>query len=105
MHMRHEVQSPKIVLTVSKKGPNNSHDHVMLMISPRQFHNEQIRKKIDQLLDSSVDLDQIAVLMAQMPDEFEEIGINSLASQKIVYCAMENAKKIQEARKLILAMR
>jgi hypothetical protein len=55
----------------------------MRMISPRQFYNEQIRKKIDQLLDSSVDLDQINILMAQMPAESEELGMNSPAAQKI----------------------
>ena len=77
----------------------------MRMISPRQFYNEQIRKKIDQLLDSSMDLDQITILMAQIPAESEELGMNSPAAQKIVHCATENAKKIQKARELILAMR
>jgi hypothetical protein len=74
------------------------------MISPRQFYNDQIWKRIDDLLDSSVDLDQIAVLMAQMAQGHEGIGMSSPATEKIVYCAMENAKRIQEARQLILSM-
>jgi hypothetical protein len=75
------------------------------MSSKNRSRNDRIRKRIDKLLDSSVDIDQIAVLMAQMPIGSKGIrNGSSTVLKKIVCCAMENAKKIQEARELVLTL-
>ena len=89
-----------------KKVPNNSQAHFTSMMTPRQLHNEKIRERIDALLESSVDLDQITILKSEMFPVSEKITPSCYALlQKVEGCAMENARKIQEARELILAIR
>jgi len=75
------------------------------MMSPKLAYNEHVWKRIDALLDSSVDLDQIAILQSEMFPQSEKTTSVSALLQKVEGYAMANAKKIQEARELILSMR
>ena len=76
------------------------------MMSPKLAYNEHVWKKIDALLDSSVDLDQIAILESEMFPQSEKVtpACSALLS-RVESNAKTNAKKIQEARELILSMR
>ena len=76
------------------------------MMSPKLANNEHIWKRIDALLDSSVDLDQLSILETEMFPQSEKVtpACSALLSRVEIY-AKNNAKKIQEAHDLILAMR
>ena len=101
----HGIRDHNIDSDNSKKGPNNSQARIRDMITPRESYNDAVRKRIDALLDSSVDLDQIAVLESQIFPDSEEITVGcSMLLLKIENYAMQNAKKIQEAWELILTM-
>ena len=69
--------------------------------------NEQIRREIDTLLDSGVDLDQVTVLESEQFVEFEENNVAKSIEllKKVTRNAMANARKIQEARELISAIK
>ena len=76
------------------------------MLATKQSYDDQIWKRIDALLDSSVDLDQIAILESEMVLDSEKITPTcSALLQKVEGYAKANAGKIQEARELILSMR
>jgi hypothetical protein len=62
-------------------------------------------EKIDQLLGSSINLDQVAILKS------EAFSINDNGSPeyaevpcKVAHCATENARKIKEVRKLLVSI-
>ena len=76
------------------------------MLTTQQSYVDQIWKRIDALLDSSVDLDQIAVLESEMFPHSEKITptCSALLHRAEGY-AKSNARKIQEARELILSIR
>jgi hypothetical protein len=85
---------------------NNSQDHIASMMSSKESYNQHVWKRIDALLESSVNLDQISILESEMFPQSEKLtsGVSSLL-QKVEGYAAANAKRIQEARKLILSMR
>jgi hypothetical protein len=75
------------------------------MSGKNRSRNDGIRKRIDKLLDSSLDLDQIALLLSQMLPEAQPLSRRSSSMlHKIELCATKNAKNIQDARELVLAI-
>jgi hypothetical protein len=75
------------------------------MMSSKGSNNDHVWKRIDALLESSVNLDQIAILESEMFPQSEKItlGVSTLL-QKVEDYAKANAKKIQEAREMMLSM-
>ena len=76
------------------------------MMSSKGSYNQHVWKRIDALLESSVNLDQISILESEMFPQSEKItsGVSTLL-QKVEGYAKANAKKIQEVRELMLSVR
>ena len=73
------------------------------MISSKQSNGDDVSERIESLLESSVDLDQIVILRSEEFLNFEDTDRKYLELlQTISRCAMENGRKILEARKLIM---
>ena len=69
------------------------------MMSSKGPYNEHVWKRIDALLESSVNLDQISILESEMFPQSEKITSSvSALLQKVEDYAKANAKKIQEAQ-------
>ncbi|MFI5419468.1 MAG: hypothetical protein ACHQ1H_00725 [Nitrososphaerales archaeon] len=85
---------------------NNSQDHIESMMSSKGSYNEHVWNRINALLESSVNLDQISILESEIFSQSEKLtsGVSALL-HKVEGYAAANAKRIQEARKLILSMR
>src|SRR5579862_3806811 len=80
----------------SDDGRNNLRADRTLMASSG-LRNEATRKKIDQLLASGVDLDQVAIFESELYPELMEMDPKcTKVIRRLASCAMENAKKIQE---------
>ena len=73
------------------------------MFSSRYSDEGNIRDRIDSLLDSSVDLDQIVILRSELFAKNPQIDRKYLELlEAISKYTRENARKVQEARELII---
>ena len=75
----------------------------MIAVSNLSNNNQRIKERIDILLDSGVDLDQMSVLESETFSNLYKTNPQfSAILQRIAWYALENAKRIQKARELVL---
>jgi hypothetical protein len=76
-----------------------------MLTTSKQAVNQRTRMEIDLLLESGVDIDQVALLESEsFTDSKQGNEKCNQILRKMEGHVIENAKKIQEARKLILTI-